>query len=237
MSERHNLLRMDDDAETGFRSEFGTVGMPSLPPATPRINHEREIYPYCIVWTPLPMISWFLPFIGMTLPQIAMISSVIIFCLPHLSGHTGIGDSRGVIHDFAGPYHIGVGNLAFSKPTKYLQLDPSKCFAANWDDGLKEGCDCYRKRMHNICCDNCHSHVAKCLNVMAYSKFLVFAFFHFAITLDCCTDKVTTYGMFHIGAWVFFSGRWVSFASFIRTYTPFAIIVAIIVLASSGVFS
>ena len=196
MSERHNLLRMDDDAETGFRSEFGTVGMPSLPPATPRINHEREIYPYCIVWTPLPMISWFLPFIG----------------------HTGIGDSRGVIHDFAGPYHIGVGNLAFSKPTKYLQLDPSKCFAANWDDGLKEGCDCYRKRMHNICCDNCHSHVAKCLNVMAY-------------------NKVTTYGMFHIGAWVFFSGRWVSFASFIRTYTPFAIIVAIIVLASSGVFS
>lgn len=69
MSERHNLLRMDDDAETGFRSEFGTVGMPSLPPATPRINHEREIYPYCIVWTPLPMISWFLPFIGMILPN------------------------------------------------------------------------------------------------------------------------------------------------------------------------
>lgn len=186
-------------------------------------------YPWYHGFCPLsvwpPKLPWFLRSFNLT-------------CRPHLSGHTGIGDSRGVIHDFAGPYHIGVGNLAFSKPTKYLQLDPSKCFAANWDDGLKEGCDCYRKRMHNICCDNCHSHVAKCLNVMAYSKFFSSSrSLSRAITLVCHTDKVTTYGMFHIGAWVFFSGRWVSFASFIRTYTPFAIIVAIIVLASSGVFS
>lgn len=93
------------------------------------------------------------------------------YCYCHwIIGHTGIGDSRGIIHDFAGPYHIGVGHLAFSKPTKYLQLDPSKCFGASWDNGLKEGCDVYSKRMHNICCDNCHSHVAKCLNVMGYSK-------------------------------------------------------------------
>jgi len=28
-----------------------------------KINHK---YPYCIVWTPLPIISWFLPFIGHT---------------------------------------------------------------------------------------------------------------------------------------------------------------------------
>ena len=26
----------------------------------------------------------------------------------------------------------------------------------------------YRKRMHNICCDNCHSHVAFALNGMGY---------------------------------------------------------------------
>lgn len=27
---------------------------------------ERNRYPYCIVWTPLPLISWFLPMIGHT---------------------------------------------------------------------------------------------------------------------------------------------------------------------------
>ena len=31
---------------------------------TPAIDHEKQIYPHCIVWTPLPGITWFLPFIG-----------------------------------------------------------------------------------------------------------------------------------------------------------------------------
>ena len=26
----------------------------------------------------------------------------------------------------------------------------------------------YKKRMHNICCDNCHSHVARVLNILEY---------------------------------------------------------------------
>lgn len=89
-------------------------------------------------------------------------------------GHTGIGDSKGCIYDFAAPYTIGKGHLAFSKPTKYLQLDPSLCIQGSWDEGLREGCSVYRQRMHNIFCDNCHSHVAKCLNEMAYSKCLSF---------------------------------------------------------------
>lgn len=41
------------------------------------MNHEidpsRQKYPYCIVWSPLPPISWIFPFIG----------------------HTGIADSKG----------------------------------------------------------------------------------------------------------------------------------------------
>jgi hypothetical protein len=47
---------------------------------TPTIDHATQRYPYCVVWTPLPVISWLLPFIG----------------------HTGIADSRGCIYDFAG---------------------------------------------------------------------------------------------------------------------------------------
>jgi len=31
-----------------------------------KIDIKNNRYPYCIVWTPLPCISWFLPFIGHT---------------------------------------------------------------------------------------------------------------------------------------------------------------------------
>jgi hypothetical protein len=86
-------------------------------------------------------------------------------------GHTGIGDSNGVIHDFAGPYHIGIGSLAFGRATRYIQLSPESCSAQEWDTGVKEGCEIYKGRNHNLLLDNCHSHVAKCLNIMAYSKF------------------------------------------------------------------
>ena len=64
--------------------------------AQPKINPEMARFPYCIVWTPLPMISWFLPFIG----------------------HTGIAMSNGIIHDFAGPYYIEVDNLSFGETHK-----------------------------------------------------------------------------------------------------------------------
>lgn len=43
-----------------------------------KIDHHRGRYPYCILWSPLPPITWILPFIG----------------------HTGIADANGVIHDF-----------------------------------------------------------------------------------------------------------------------------------------
>ncbi|CAN0573889.1 unnamed protein product, partial [Ectocarpus sp. 12 AP-2014] len=28
------------------------------------IDKARSRYPYCIVWTPLPVITWFIPLIG-----------------------------------------------------------------------------------------------------------------------------------------------------------------------------
>ena len=115
------------------------------------MDKSRDIYPYCLVWSPLPPITWILPFIG----------------------HTGICDSRGVIHDFAGPYSIGIGRMAFGSPTRYLRLDASQCNEMEWDTAVREGCEIYSHRMHNICFDNCHSHVAKCLNLMAYSKYML----------------------------------------------------------------
>ena len=45
---------------------------------------------------------------------------------------------------------------------------PGQSAAAAWDAGVDSGCDEYLGRMHNICMDNCHSHVARCLNEMRY---------------------------------------------------------------------
>jgi hypothetical protein len=55
-------------------------------------------FPFCIVWTPIPIISWLLPFVG----------------------HMGICTSKGITLDFAGPYFISVDNLAFGNPSRYV---------------------------------------------------------------------------------------------------------------------
>ena len=88
--------------------------------------------------------------------------------------------------------------------------------------------------MHNICCDNCHSHVAKCLNIMGYSKCLsrtINLLFFLMIIIKI--DKGTNYGMVTIGVWMFFYGKWVSFGDFLKTYIPFFIIIGIIVISST----
>lgn len=69
-----------------------------------KIDPENARFPYSIVWTPLPLITWILPFIG----------------------HTGIGMSDGVLHDFAGPYTVTVDDLAFGETHKYVPLDISE---------------------------------------------------------------------------------------------------------------
>ena len=61
---------------------------------------QKSRYPLCVAWTPLPCISWLLPFIG----------------------HTGICASDGRVHDFAGPYTIGVMALQLSAVTVVLLM-------------------------------------------------------------------------------------------------------------------
>jgi hypothetical protein len=50
------------------------------------VQPEKDHFPLCIVWTPLPLLTWFVPFIG----------------------HVGITTSRGTIHDFAGSHYVNV---------------------------------------------------------------------------------------------------------------------------------
>ena len=71
----------------------------------------------------------------------------------------GVGDSQGRIHDFAGPYFVGVDNMAFGRPTRYLVLDTkriadtrSSTGAEAWDDSVDVADAVYGKRMHNLWC-------------------------------------------------------------------------------------
>ena len=131
----------------------------------------------CIVWTPLPLITGLLPNIG----------------------HTGICDSKGICFDFAGPYTIGRDHLAFGKTHKYLKLDLEGVSEKDYDEAIKEANNIYRGRMHNICCDNCHSHVARALNILKYKGY-------------------ESYTMVHVWAMCFCSGKWVSCCHFLWTY-------------------
>ena len=62
-------------------------------------------------------------------------------------GHMGIASSQGILYDFAGPYTIGVDELAFGNPTRYMQLDPREVFGEPWDVALRKGCEVYSRRM------------------------------------------------------------------------------------------
>lgn len=108
----------------------------------------------------------------------------------------GIATSTGVIRDFASPYYVAEDDMAFGKPTKYWQLDYTKAKGniQGWDTGVAEASEIYKTRIvmnqfrkykafiydsydieliflqHNLCCDNCHSHVATALNLMSYDN-------------------------------------------------------------------
>jgi hypothetical protein len=100
----------------------------------------------------------------------------------------GICDSKGRVHDFAGPYTIGVDRFMVGPVTKYLPIDPDSFAPSDaplgspitvdsvdssaehgssavqrWDAAVVESDKMYAQQMHNICCNNCHHHSATAL--------------------------------------------------------------------------
>ncbi|CAF0833359.1 unnamed protein product [Adineta ricciae] len=167
--------------------------------STDRIDTKRVRYPHCIVWTPIPVLTWLFPFIG----------------------HMGIARTDGVIRDFAGPYYVSEDNMAFGLPTRYLQLDLNRVSSLGssnnlrnvWDKAVEQASDEYKKRMHNLCCDNCHSHVAMALNTMGY-------------------DRKYSYNMVSLAFWMFFCGKYVNFGGLLRTWIPFLILASIVIVVT-----
>ena len=93
------------------------------------IDIHRNRYPFCMVWTPLPLISWIIPIIG----------------------HTGICGSDGKIYDFAGSYYISEDNMAFGNPYKYVELNPDMSEQIEWDDCIAKCNERFTNEEHNIC--------------------------------------------------------------------------------------
>ncbi|KAI3381199.1 hypothetical protein SNEBB_008625 [Seison nebaliae] len=166
----------------------------------PTINFEHDRFPYCIVWTPIPFISWLFPIIG----------------------HTGISFTNGIITDFAGPYVVSEDNMAFGRPLKYVQLDVNRVQShrldksleeriSYYDSAVTEAASIYRRRVHNICCDNCHSHCAHALDLMEY-------------------DGKSSWTMFHIALMLLLHGKYRNKKSIIKTWLPFILIVGLIII-------
>ncbi|XP_011303802.1 transmembrane protein 222 [Fopius arisanus] len=154
-----------------------------------QIDAPRKRFPFCIVWTPIPLLTYFFPFIG----------------------HMGIATSAGIIRDFAGPYHVSEDQMAFGSPTKYWQLNHllAKGGAAGWDSAVSEASDIYKTRMHNLCCDNCHSHVATALNLMVFKN-------------------SNNWNMVKLALLMLIHGKYVSISGFLKTWVPFLFLVLII---------
>ncbi|CAL2031182.1 unnamed protein product [Caenorhabditis brenneri] len=160
-------------------------------PITDReISPESNRYPFCIVWTPIPCLTWFFPFIG----------------------HMGIANSRGVIRDFAGSFYVAEDDMGFGWPTRYWQLAPEHTEGGieAFDKAVQEASDEYKTRMHNLICDNCHSHVALALNKMRYQ------------------DR-EDWGMVNLAWYSLTKGSFVRNTDILSQYLPFAIIVFILV--------
>ena len=160
----------DEEADNNTDTNINTNMTNSNSDST---THEESslLLSYCILWSPLHPITAFLPFIG----------------------HMGISDSQGRAHDFQGPFHVGtdqsypVPKMAFGTPTRYLKLSDIQN-SAHYDAAIQEADRVYAKRMHNICCDNCHSHVARALNIMNYQGRHNF-FYIFMCLTGCVTPR------------------------------------------------
>jgi len=124
-----------------------------------KLEPSRDQFPFCIVWSPIPLLTWLIPFIG----------------------HLGIVTSEGIIHDFAGPYFVNKNKheTGFGSVTKFYCVSPSqvKHFGVQtnaidaWDDAIEKSSEKYCDMMHNLITNSCHSHVAMALNRVEFNGF------------------------------------------------------------------
>eukprot|EP00030_Apusomonadida_sp_AF-17_P004964 a515397_7.p1 GENE.a515397_7~~a515397_7.p1 ORF type:complete len:209 (-),score=47.62 a515397_7:5-595(-) len=175
----------------------------------PEISRAEQLFPLCVVWTILPLVS----------------------CLCPCIGHVGIGAWGGRVFDFAGNFFVSEGHFAFGEPLKYWRLDPrrihvarphatSSCSsgdsasgddaAATYDAALAASAVHFRTKRHHMLTQNCHSHVADTLNRLAY-------------------DGRTNWNMVRVWWELTLRSRYVSWGPVARVYVPFLVWGSIVV--------
>ncbi|XP_048671997.1 transmembrane protein 222 isoform X2 [Marmota marmota marmota] len=98
----------------------------------------------------------------------------------------------------------------------YWKLDPAQVYASGpnaWDTAVHDASEEYKHRMHNLCCDNCHSHVALALNLMRY-------------------NNSTNWNMVTLCFFCLLYGKYVSIGAFVKTWLPFVLLLGIILTVS-----
>lgn len=180
------------------------------------LDPKKARFPCCIVWTPLPIISWLAPYIG----------------------HIGICREDGAILDFAGSNFVNIENFTYGPVARYLQLDRNQCcFPANlsshscqqpyrhaelgtaisWDQALNISAQQYQHKCYNLFTCNCHSFVANCLNRLGYNGHL-------------------RWNLLNLAAMVLWKGRWVDGMSVFHSFFPFAVVFCIGILMAGWPF-
>lgn len=194
--------------------------------STPRIQHEfwpleeidpkKSKYPCCLVWAPLPVVSWLAPFIG----------------------HVGICREDGAILDFSGSNFVNVDDFAFRPVARYLQLYREECCfppnlsghtckngymhaeygtAITWDDALQSSMRRFEHRSYNLFICNCHSFAADSLNRLYYGGSM-------------------SWNMVNVAALILFKGHWVDSISILRSFLPFIVVLSLGVVMAGWPF-
>ncbi|CAN0857848.1 Protein REVERSION-TO-ETHYLENE SENSITIVITY1 [Linum grandiflorum] len=175
------------------------------------IDPKKARFPCCLVWTPLPVVSWLAPFMG----------------------HVGICREDGTILDFSGSNLVTVDNFAYGAAARFLQLDRDQatiqcCFPRNraghtckhgfmhtengsaitWDDALHASTRFYETKTYNIFTCNCHSFVANCLNRVCYGGSM-------------------NWNMLNVATLVLLKGNWIDWKSVVRSFLPFVVVLCL----------
>ncbi|KAG9439931.1 hypothetical protein H6P81_020096 [Aristolochia fimbriata] len=211
-SRKMRVLQMAEESVSGVSDESMHLHLWSLDEIAP----GKAKFPCCIVWTPLPVVSWLAPFIG----------------------HVGICREDGAILDFSGSNFVNIDNFAFGAVARYLQLDREQCCfppnlaghtcrqgyrhgekgtAMSWDDALHTSMRHYQHKSYNLFTCNCHSFVANCLNRLAYGG-------------------STRWNVINVAGLILFKGRWVNSMSVLRSFFPFTAVLCLGVWVAGWAF-
>lgn len=96
---------------------------------------------------------------------------------------------------------------------RFWRLNPAKVSSMqnSWDIAISSASEEYKHRMHNLCCDNCHSHVAMALNLMQY-------------------NRSSSWNMVKLCFFMLIYGKFTSLGGFLKTWVPFTVIAVGIIL-------